>query len=203
MPLPIGHALAGIAFQRARPGTFFKKGWQDAIFLMFLANLPDLDFLPGFILGRPNLYHHGVFHSLGAALGAAAFGAGICFLKKRPVVAGRYGPVVAGRYGRFWAPATMIFMVFYSHLLLDFFARDYVYPYGLPLFWPFSGRYFIASRPFFSNITRSSASADFFSSLFNAHNLKAALLEMAILGGIALTAVWLRARVDNRGGKKG
>ena len=31
-------------------------------------NAPDLDFIPGLILGRPNLYHHGISHSLGAAV---------------------------------------------------------------------------------------------------------------------------------------
>ncbi|HEX7502194.1 MAG TPA: metal-dependent hydrolase, partial [Acidobacteriota bacterium] len=74
MPLPVGHALAGIAFQQARPGLFFKNLWHDAFFFIFLANLPDADFLPGLLMGRPNLFHHGIFHSLGAALAIAAVG---------------------------------------------------------------------------------------------------------------------------------
>ncbi len=176
MPLPIGHALAGLAFQQARPGIFFKNNWLDALCFMFLANLPDADFLPGLLLGRPNLYHHGAFHSLGAALAVAALGAGLLRLKTH----------------RFWRPAAMIFLVFFSHLLLDFFALDYVAPYGLPLFWPFSGRYFIASRPFFLNITRSPEANDFFISIFNRHNLGAALREVVLLGGVALGLALLR-----------
>ncbi len=186
MPLPIGHALAGLAMQRARPGFFFANRWLDAFFFMFLANLPDADFIPGLISGRPNLYHHGAFHSLGAALAVALIGAGFFRLKKRRAD--------ARPHRRFRGPAAMIFLLFFSHLLLDLFALDLVAPFGLPLLWPFSGRYFIAGRPLFINVTRSSAAGDFFPSLFNSHNLAAALREVLILGSIALAAAWLRAR---------
>ena len=82
MPLPIGHALAGIAFFQTRPGLFFKNKWLDAVFFVFLANLPDADFLPGLLLGFPNLYHHGIFHSLGAALAVSAAISCLFFRKK-------------------------------------------------------------------------------------------------------------------------
>jgi inner membrane protein len=176
MPLPIGHALAGIAFQRARPGFFFRSPWHDILFFMFLANLPDADFLPGILVGRPNLYHHGIFHSLGAALAVAAIGGWIFSRHKK----------------YFWPAALGIFSLFSFHLLLDFFSWDLVAPYGLPLFWPLSGRYFITASPFFLNITRSGASGDFFVSLFNRHNLAAALREVISLGGLALAAALLR-----------
>jgi len=182
MPLPIGHALAGIAWQRARPGFFFDRTWPDALFFVFLANLPDADFLPGLILGRPNFYHHGIFHSLGAALAIAAIGGGLFYLHKK----------------RFWATAAGIFLVFYSHLLLDYFALDFSAPFGLPLFWPFSGRYFIAAKPIFINITRSEQSHDFFASLFSSHNLAAALREIVLLGGLALLMVLLRRRLEKK-----
>jgi hypothetical protein len=188
MPLPIGHALAGMAVQRACPGFFSANRWLDAFIFMFLANLPDADFIPGLISGRPNLYPHGAFHSLGAALGVAVIGAGFFCLKKRRAD--------TQSHGRFRGPAAMIFLLFSSHLLLDLFALDFVAPFGLPLLWPFSGRYFIAARPLFINITRSSAAGDFFPSLFNSHNLAAALREVLILGSIALAAAWLRARME-------
>jgi inner membrane protein len=176
MPLPIGHALAAVAFNQVRPGFFFKSWWQDVFFFIFLANLPDADFLPGIILGHPNLYHHGIFHSLGAALAVSAGGGWFFYLKKK----------------RFWAMATGIFLVFYSHLLLDYFCWDFVAPFGLPLFWPFSSRYFIAAKPFFLNISRSSASDDFFVSLFNRHNLAAAGREILILGGLLVVIAAIR-----------
>jgi membrane-bound metal-dependent hydrolase YbcI (DUF457 family) len=170
MPLPIGHALAGATFFQARPGFFFRNRWLDGLFFIFLANLPDADFLPGFLAGSPNRYHHGVFHSLGAALAVAAF-TGAVFLKFKKT---------------FWRHAAMVFLVLLSHLLLDYFTRDLAAPYGLPLFWPLSGAYHFAPSPFFINITRSAASSDFFLSLFSAHNLKAALLEVGLLGGLVL-----------------
>ena len=37
-------------------------------FYIFIANAPDLDFLPGLIIGKPNLYHHGISHSLGIGI---------------------------------------------------------------------------------------------------------------------------------------
>jgi inner membrane protein len=143
-----------------------------------LSNLPDIDFLPGMLQGRPNLFHHGIFHSLGAALFVAALGAAIFYPSRK----------------RFWAYAAWIFLVFYSHLLLDFFSQDARPPYGLPLFWPFSSRYFIAARPFFINIVRSNSTEDFFISLFNRHNLGAALRETMVLGGLALAAALMRRR---------
>ncbi|MBN2400468.1 MAG: metal-dependent hydrolase [Candidatus Aminicenantes bacterium] len=176
MPLPIGHGLAGIAFFQARPGLFLTKKWLDALFLVFLSNLPDADFLPGLMTGSPNRYHHGIFHSLGAALVVSAVIVLIFFRKKQQ-------PKIL---------FAVSFLVYSSHLLLDFFTRDFAAPYGLPLFWPFSKSYYIAARPIFSNITRSSRSSDFFPSLFNSHNLKAALLEIVLIGGLVLMATMVR-----------
>jgi hypothetical protein len=83
-------------------------------------------------------------------------------------------------------------------LLLDFFAMDFVAPYGLPLFWPFSSRYFIAADPVFINVTRSQHSHDFLASLFSGHNLNAALREILILGGLALAMALLRRRLEKK-----
>ena len=182
MPLPIGHTLAGLAFAQGRPGFFFANKWHDAIFIIFLANLPDADFLPGIILGHPNLYHHGIFHSGGAALAIAAAGACFFYLKKHP----------------FWTRAAAIFLVFCSHLLLDFFSWDFGAPYGIPLLWPFVNRYFIAARPIFINVIRSGRSDDFFISLFNRHNLAATGREVMIMGGVLVAVVTVRCLLKKK-----
>jgi membrane-bound metal-dependent hydrolase YbcI (DUF457 family) len=189
MPLPAGHALAGIGLQRAWPGLFFRKGWHDALFCMLLANLPDADFLPGLLMGRPNLYHHGAFHSLGAALAVALLVAGMARLAGR-----RAEPAPR----RAWQPAAVAFLILSSHLLLDCFTIDQVPPFGLPLLWPVSGRYVIASRPIFLDVTRSAAAGDFFISIFSRHNLAAALREAALVGGVALCLALWRAWRDRR-----
>ncbi len=185
MPLPIGHALAGIAFFQTRPGLFFRKMWLDAVFFIFLANLPDADFLPGLLVGSPNLYHHGIFHSLGAVLAVSAAISCIFFRKRK----------------RSWELFALVFLTMGSHLLLDFFTRDFSAPYGLPLFWPVSGNYFISGHPIFLNITRSAHSANFFSSLFSLHNLEAALREIIVLGGLLLMAVIVRRWHDKKSGR--
>lgn len=185
MPLPIGHALAGVAFFRTRPGLFFKNKWLDALCFVFLANLPDADFLPGIILGFPNFYHHGIFHSLGAALAVAAAMGWISFQKKR----------------HFWQLSAITFLIFYSHLLLDFFSKDFAAPYGLPLFWPFLNKYYISAHPIFLNITRSDRSVNFFSSLLNRHNLEAALREILLLGGLVLLVEIARRLLNKNSGR--
>jgi inner membrane protein len=188
MPSPIAHTLTGVAFFQTRPGLFFKNKWLDALLFIFLANLPDADFLPGLLMGSPNLYHHGIFHSLGAALAVAVVMGWIFYRKQR----------------RFWRFSAMAFSLFFSHLLLDFFTRDFTAPYGLPMFWPFSKKYYIAAHPIFINVTRSAHSANFFSSLFSSHNLRAALLEIALLGNLALLAGIARLwRNRNSGGSRG
>jgi inner membrane protein len=184
MPLPIGHALAGTAFFQARPGLIFKDRWLDALGFVFLANLPDADFLPGLLEGFPNRYHHGIFHSLGATFVVSA-AVGWIFLRKNK---------------RPWRDSGLIFLIFYSHLLLDFFTRDFSAPYGLPLFWPLTNKYYIASHPIFINITRSAHSANFFSSLFSRHNLEAALLEILLLGGLVLLAAFTRRLFNKKAG---
>jgi inner membrane protein len=185
MPLPIGHALAGVVFFQARPGLFFKNKWLDAMYFVFLANLPDADFLPGILMGFPNLYHHGIFHSLGAAVAVAA-AMGWIFYKK---------------YRHFREYSAITFLIFYSHLLLDFFSKDFTAPYGLPLFWPFSNTYYISAHPIFLNITRSDRSANFFSSLLNRHNLEAALREILLLGGLVLLVEIARRLLNKNSGR--
>jgi membrane-bound metal-dependent hydrolase YbcI (DUF457 family) len=185
MSSPVGHALAGIACFETRPGLFFKSRWLDAFFFIFLANLPDGDFLPGFLLGSPNRYHHGIFHSLGAALFVALI-IGWLFSRKQ------------GHALKFFAFA---FIIFCSHLLFDFFTFDFTPPYGMPLFWPLANGYHIAAHPVFINITRSPYSANFFSSLFSPHNLKAVLLEIVVLGGVVLLVACIRRFANARSGR--
>ena len=46
------------------------RGLDLPVVLLFVlfANAPDLDFVPGILLGDPGAYHHGISHSLGFAL---------------------------------------------------------------------------------------------------------------------------------------
>jgi inner membrane protein len=168
MPLPIAHSLAGVAAGKVRPLPFFEKKWMDYLFLICLSNAADLDFLPGFLLGTPSLYHHGVSHSLGAALVVGFFSGGY-FKWKR---------------GNYWKYFAVTGLVYYFHIILDSFTEDTRFPYGVMLFWPLCSDYFTSGFILFGNVVRSDQSHNFFQSLCNAHNLMGAFRELWVMGGL-------------------
>ena len=70
------HAVAGYTvYESTKKET---PDWKLALTCMVLANAADLDFIPGILVGRPELFHHSFTHSftMAAAVGifsAAAF----------------------------------------------------------------------------------------------------------------------------------
>jgi hypothetical protein len=56
MPLPIAHSAAGLAGYLAFEKRDLKSHPKQELLLglcLFLANLPDLDFIPGLLIGEP------------------------------------------------------------------------------------------------------------------------------------------------------
>ena len=82
MATPIGHSLAGYAVY-----CFCRMDKSHTRFSLLLsiamANAPDLDFLPGSLMGKPALFHRGITHSVGFALAASAMIAGGYRLKRK------------------------------------------------------------------------------------------------------------------------
>ena len=109
MALPIAHATAGYLVHRAGRGVLSEDrsslaGWRRAVVFIVIANLPDVDFLLGFVIGKPGAFHRGISHTL---LAAVAFAVAA-------------GAVARRREGRF-GPAALLFGTTYlSHLLLDY-----------------------------------------------------------------------------------
>jgi len=137
MALPIAHATAGFLIHRLDGRRTRFHGWPRALTYMAIANCPDADFLIGFALGAPGLYHRGVSHTLVAAI---AFGA-VAALISRAVVRDR------------WWPAAVAFgSVYASHLLVDALTIDARPPIGAAFFWPFSDAYFGAPVTLFHEI---------------------------------------------------
>lgn len=66
MPLPIGHTAIGMAaFETARSQQDSGSRLAKGLFIMFLANLPDIDILFGLLLqGNGTAFHRGPTHSL-------------------------------------------------------------------------------------------------------------------------------------------
>jgi len=176
MATPLGHALAGlalgplVAWRRPLLGP-----WADLALFAALSQLPDLDFLPGILFAdRPDAYHHGVSHSLGAAL-----------------LVGLLAALYGRTRGDAWRWGVLGLVLVLGHVVLDAIGQDTSYPYGVPLWWPLSGDYVIADWAFFLDIRRRPLGWDIVW-----HNLRAMGLEVLVLGPPAALALWLvnRAR---------
>src|SRR5690349_15131691 len=116
MPLPVVHSFAGYSLYRA---SVWKKGqshWKTALGIMVMANLADLDFVPGLLLGKPNLFHRSFSHSFGAAL--------VCGLGAAAVSA-------LYRKGSFYRTFFLATAAYASHIVLDFFTGT-----THEMFWP-------------------------------------------------------------------
>lgn len=147
-------------------------GWRSLLLCVALANLADLDFVPGLLLGTPDRFHHGASHSLGAAL-----------------LAGVLTALWRRRQARGWRLALWVFGLYLSHVLIDWMSLDSVAPIGVPLFWPLADTYFHSPAPLFLDIRRVAV----LTWPVLRHNLLAVILEIAILApfGLLLT-LWRR-----------
>ncbi len=180
MPTPIGHSLLSTAIYAGVNQKKLKLNWFDYLVFLFIGIFPDLDFLPGLILGSPSRFHHQFTHSL-------FFG----------IIIGTMTGLLYGKWKReHWLKYALVFTgVYYSHLLADFFGVDTSFPYGQQLFWPFWQAYVLSPVSIFSDVYRSSSSADFFLSMFNWHNLIAVMIELMICIPILLIMYFKNVRL--------
>jgi membrane-bound metal-dependent hydrolase YbcI (DUF457 family) len=141
-----------------------------------LANLADIDFIPGLFYGNPNRYHHGVTHSFGVAL-VVGFLLGIYFY--------------FGQH-QFWAPFGFATVVYFSHVFLDYLTIDPSRPAGVPIWWPISSKYFISPIAVFSDVRKDSSTTTFLQSLFVTHNGITVLREIIILGPLVVVVMFFK-----------
>ena len=129
MPSPVGHTLAGLSgymLVRNHVGPYARR-W--VLFgSVVLANLPDLDFLPGLLLGDLRSFHHQATHSLAAVAAVTLSSIAIASWWKLDRFAW-------GTWGG---------SVYLSHVVLDLLVDDPSPPFGVQLLWPFSESYFIS-----------------------------------------------------------
>ena len=183
MPSPIGHSLAGYVIYAGTNDSHTIR-WKTLFLYILVANLPDFDFVPGFLLGTPNSFHRGVSHSLGFAF---LFG----------IVLGLF--VARNTTNQKFFKSILIFSgLYFSHIFLDFFSVDTSIPIGEKVFWPISNEYFSAPFQFFFDIKRRvSSNYEFIATLFSFHNFLAILIEIAVLIPV-LALVSFRKRRRNR-----
>jgi inner membrane protein len=189
LPSPVAHTASGFVFY-----LFFCQSYDTRIarlkkivlifLLVGLANLPDLDFFPGFLIGEPNRYHHGISHSLITAILLSTF-----------VYWGVKNYFTELESKKLYA---LLLLTLSSHTVLDYFVKDTVAPYGVPLFWPLSSEYFISPFSLFMGVSRSGESAiTFIASLFSKYNLISIAGEIFYSLTIILIALLLKNRNSN------
>lgn len=105
------------------------------------ASAPDLDFLPGLLLGNEALFHRGAGHSLGGA----------CLYGLLVLLAAR---VLTGSWKGALHPALLASGLYLSHLVLDLIGHDPGPPHGIQFFWPFSDSYTVSPHTIFPNLDR-------------------------------------------------
>jgi len=179
MPMPIAHSAAGIAgyiaFRKNNPGSPPRQELLLLCLCAFLAIAPDLDFIPGFLYGKPGRFHHGPSHSIVISL-LITF---VCYASLRT-----YLNLISKK--RIFS--CFIFALL-SHPVLDYFSEDTSIPFGIPLLWPFNFNYFISPLSLFQDVQRvDSTVVSFFSSLLNANNGLGVVVE-SLFAGIILFAL--------------
>jgi inner membrane protein len=169
MPSPIGHTLIGFCgfvlvshrFIPAKELPLHRR-LQLLASCIILANLPDIDVIPGIFMGHPGMYHRQATHSV---LATVCLGWFTCFLAKRRFIP-RSTPI--------WATA-----LYASHIILDILVNDISPPFGLQLFWP-APEYFIAPVQIFPRFIYFSREAGMWA-VFSPTNLLTFLQEMLLL----------------------
>jgi inner membrane protein len=186
MPLPIAHSAAGLASYLAFENKDSKSTKKEELYLLgtclLLANLPDLDFLPGFIIGNIGEYHHGLSHSLIVSFSLAL----IFYFTLIHYLKGISKNRILG----------CCIISALSHPILDYFSKDSSLPYGVPLFWPFQANHYISTIPLFTDVQRNQDSVgNFFSSLLlNPNNIRGVAIESLFAGTIIFAIIGLKNR---------
>ncbi len=131
MASPIGHSLAGsLGFFLVQNNAQFLKYYSSKRLMMtafIVANLPDIDFLLGYLFFQDfNAIHRQFTHSffVGCIVCLIIFCC-LRFYKKIPL----------SFLGWLWG-------LYFSHILLDMLAYDRYAPAGVQCFLPFSSDYF-------------------------------------------------------------
>ena len=178
MPSPIAHSVSGYVLTRlpvvknAIPSWLWPITPAAALYSLFVANLPDLDFLGQLLTGLQ--LHRGPSHSLLAALAVSGLLAWLIYSYRRR---SSYRVLFGLTFG-----------LYSSHLLLDLFTAG---GRGIPLLWPLSSQYFRAPFALFPGVHYSRGLWDNSHLIFISAEL---LYSLILLSGLQ---VW-RARADHQ-----
>jgi membrane-bound metal-dependent hydrolase YbcI (DUF457 family) len=158
MATPVGHYLIGLSI--ARTAARDDGGRRSAPWLAAVACLPDLDVVPGLIVGNLGEFHTGISHSLMTAALFSAAGGLLLFTwgrTKRPIYL-----------------VSILFALYASHLVLDFFTGGAGLPRGVPFLWPWPGEGFRSSWALLPKVLHTSGP------LIGTHNLLLVFREVLL-----------------------
>lgn len=182
MATPIGHAVAGYAVYSFAKAASASRRKGLLIVCAIAAMAPDLDVLPGLVMGTPARYHQGITHSLGFAL---------------PVSLG-IAALLRTRGWSFSQVFALVFISYTSHLVIDLFGPDGRPPYGIPLFWPVSGAHFISPLQVLPGVHHAASTdtptSDWVRAVFSLYNLGAIAIEVLLVLPFAYLGRLLRRR---------
>ncbi|MEM8778070.1 MAG: metal-dependent hydrolase [Cyanobacteria bacterium P01_G01_bin.49] len=131
MPSPIGHSLAGISgFFLIRYHSQLSQYFSDKTLLItgiIVANLPDIDFILGYLFFNDfSKLHRQFTHSFFVGL----------------VISILMGHFITKRKKTAYVFTMWLLGLYYSHILLDMLAYDRYPPGGVQCFFPFDFGYF-------------------------------------------------------------
>lgn len=134
-----------------------------------MATAPDLDLIPGILQGQPILYHSGISHSFGFAVGLSLIMA-----------------LILKWFGWSFRRTLLMGLIAYSsHLLLDPLGPDGREPYGIPLLWPLSSETFLSPIPLLPGVHHANSSsasiAKVVSGVLSLHNVMAIGIEVLLI----------------------
>jgi inner membrane protein len=184
MPSPVGHSLIGLALglaaavPRGELRTLPARVWSARGALLgsvFVANLPDLDYLPGVLAGDLNRYHHGLTHTLGWCV---LMSVAVWLLLRAAC------PARAPLRVLVWCLALTG-----SHLLADWLTADNRPPIGILALWPFSDAHFHAPVSLFWPLLKRD-----YAEIFQWHNVQAIGVEALLCLPLVLLAAWTTTR---------
>jgi membrane-bound metal-dependent hydrolase YbcI (DUF457 family) len=184
MPSPIGHAIAGAALAWSLRGM---PGWKPAALCALFAALPDADLLF-------TQTHRTATHSIPVAALATIVAVAVTGWVKPGEAWSR---IAGGTPPRRLALACGL--AWSSHIVLDWLGADASPPYGVQALWPLSDSWFFSGLDVFPGTERRQP----FTSRAILINLRAVILELALMAPIAGAAWWLTRTRRSRGRSSG
>ena len=180
MPSPVAHTLAGLAIAHvARTRGWIPAHWGLTAAFVGAANAADLDFLTASI-GGGLFYHHGITHSLIAAIAAGLVAA---------IIAWRAAALSSIRVG------LLAGLAYASHVLMDFVAVAPWEPTDMPILWPVAPYIGLATPiQVFASIQHGGTISSLPADVIRGATLWAIAREVVVMGSVRLIAAWLAGR---------